>query len=74
MFNPAMLPTIVKMHQNNLLEEVNKSRLPHAIRNAGPRLHERLLGHVGDVLISAGTRLQARYKPTICLCPEYTSE
>lgn len=74
MFNPAMLSRMVEIHQNHLLEEANKSRLPHAIGNVGPRLHERLLGQVGDVLISAGTRLQARYKPTICLCPEYTSE
>jgi hypothetical protein len=74
MLNSTLLPRVVKTHQNNLLKEVNKSRLPKAIRNAGPRLYERLLGHVGDVLISAGTRLQARYKPTICLCPEYTSE
>ena len=74
MFNPAMLPTIVKMHQNNLLEEVNKSRLPKAIRDAGPWSYERLLGHVGDLLISAGMRLRARYKPTMCPRPGYTGE
>ncbi len=65
MFHPTILSMLVKEHQDSLLEEVRKTRAPRAARTARPRLRERLFVRVGDALISAGLRLQARYKPAM---------
>ena len=69
MFNP-MTPSLIKAYQDRLLEEAKKGRIPKATRTAKPQLQERLLARVGDLLISAGLRLQERYKPAMCPRPE----
>jgi hypothetical protein len=63
MFHPTLMPMLVKERQDNLLKEVKKSRGLKSARTARPGLQERLFTRVGDCLISAGLRLQARYQP-----------
>lgn len=74
MFNPTMLRMIVEVHHSHLLEEAKKSAMPRGIRAAAPRFHERLLFYVSDRLISAGLRLQARYRPAMVPCTDPASE
>jgi len=83
MMNPTMLQMVVAVHQQNLLEEAKKSGVParsgprrsggpmsKSGRHAGPSLRERLFARAGDMLISAGQRLQARYQPATWPCHE----
>ena len=70
MSNPTMLRMIVEVHHSHLLEEAKKSAMPTGIRAAAPRFHERLLLYVSDLLISAGLRLQARYRPALVPCTD----
>jgi hypothetical protein len=74
MSNPTMLRMIVEVHRSHLLEEARKSAMPSGIGAAAPRFHERLLLYVSDLLISAGLRLQARYRPAMVPCTDPASE
>ena len=58
-----------RAYQEMLLAEAKKVHSPNAAGRVDPQL-ERLLVHVGDVLISAGLRLRERYEPAICNAPE----
>ena len=73
MFNPTMLRMIVEVHHSHLLEEARKSATLKTTRRASPRFHERLLLYVSDLLISAGLRLQARYRPAMVPCTDPAS-
>jgi hypothetical protein len=63
MRNPTILAMLVREHQNRLLEEVNKSRMPKATGATKACLRERLCMRAGDFLIHTGQRLQRRYRP-----------
>jgi hypothetical protein len=70
MYNPDVVLIMVKEHQRELLEEAKRVRL---VREAKPANHgfvDHLLADIGGLLISAGTKLQARCKPVMACCAE----
>jgi hypothetical protein len=63
MRNPTILSMLVKEHQNRLLEEAEKSRMPKTTGATKACLRERLCMRAGEFLIHTGQRLQRRYRP-----------
>lgn len=61
MFNPISELEAVEYRKRELLRE---AKIQHLIRNAKrerSQMHERFLALVGDLMISGGSRLKARY-------------
>ena len=61
MFNPISELQAVEYRKRELLRE---AKLQHLLRNSQRdqvKTHERLLALVGDLMISGGSRLKARY-------------
>jgi hypothetical protein len=65
MLNPMIHSELCKVQQDHIVLEILKSRIPRALGRANPRLHERLFARLGDLLVSAGSRLQERYEPAM---------
>ena len=61
MFNP-LSPVVAKEDQHRLLHEAQRGAFK-TVRAAGPPIKQRLFVRAGDLLISAGLRLQGDYKP-----------
>ena len=70
MVNPTMTQMIVEAHQDGVRREARMGRTPEQGRPVRPRLQDRLFARAGDILISTGQRLHARYKPVTQPCPE----
>ena len=70
MVNPTMTRMKVSAHQNHVRREARRGRMPERSGHARARLQERLFVRAGDILISAGQRLQARYQPATRPCHE----
>ena len=70
MVNPTMTRMKVSAQQNHVRREARKGRMPEQGRRVRPRLQERLFVRAGDILISAGQRLQAPYQPAAQPCCE----
>ena len=70
MVNPTMTRMKVSAQQNHVRREARKGRMPEQGRRVRPRLQERLFVRAGDMLISAGQRLQAPYRPATRPCHE----
>jgi hypothetical protein len=51
---------LIKEHQDNLGQQVRKSRGISTIPTAGSELQKRFLMRLGDALIATGLRLQGR--------------
>ena len=65
------IPTTLSMskaYQNILLEEAKTNGILKTSRTMRPRLQERLFMRVGDLLISAGLRLQGRFELATLPC------
>lgn len=61
MFHP--IPTSLQLAQHDAwLEEMRKEPSYRVAKSARIRVHRRLLSRVGKWLVSAGLRLQARYR------------
>lgn len=63
MYNPFLADTYAKARHEERLAEVEKDRLLKAARAGRPKLEERLLLSIGDLLITFGIWLKARYQP-----------
>jgi hypothetical protein len=61
-----LTPHVAQAYQEELLAEARKRHLRTAVRAAHPRLRERFLVRIGELLILAGWRLRERYRPAIC--------
>jgi hypothetical protein len=70
MVNPTMTRMSVNAQQSHVRREARRGRMPEYSRHARARLQERLFVRAGDILISTGQRLQARYKPAAQPCCE----
>ena len=70
MVNPTMTRLSVSAQQNHVRREARKGRMPEHGRHGRARLQERLFVRAGDILISTGQRLHARYKPATQPCCE----
>jgi hypothetical protein len=70
MRNPTILSMLVKEHQNRLLEEAKKSRMPKTTGATKACLRGRLCMRAGEFLIHTGQRLQERYRPEMYPCPK----
>ncbi len=60
MFNPNLMRDLGKARQNELMEEAKVRRLLKEAQADHPLLHQRLLVHFGDFLVSVGLRLTER--------------
>lgn len=63
MTHPVLALARVQVHCNDLLEEAEFHRLLKKAKAGRPRLQDHLLLSLGDLLISFGLRLKARYQP-----------
>ena len=63
MYNPFLADTYAKALHTERLKEAEKDRLLKATKAGRPRLQERLLLSIGDLLITFGHWLKARYQP-----------
>ena len=59
-----------RAHQDMLLREAPGDSTPEVLRDETYRLWTRIVLHVGDLLVSAGSSLRARYEPAVGCCPE----
>jgi hypothetical protein len=63
MYNPFLADTYTKAHHTERLKEAEKDRLLKAAMAGRPKLQERLLLSISDLLITFGLWLKARYQP-----------
>jgi hypothetical protein len=59
-----------RAHQDMLLREAPGNALPDSTRDGTLRPRTQILLHLGDLLISTGSRLRQRYEPSLHCCPE----
>ena len=59
-----------RAHQDMLLREAPGDSVPEPSKDETLRLWNQMLLHLGDILISAGSVLRARYEPAMNCCPE----
>jgi hypothetical protein len=65
-----LTPSMARAYQESLLQETKKGRPVKGPLPPRPGLVGRLLLRLGNIFISLGTKLRARYEPAICPCPE----
>jgi hypothetical protein len=66
--DPHLVRAMDTMRRHELSEAIKSERLAHQSDRLSPVC--RVLIRVGDFLIAAGERLQARYAPTVQPAPE----
>lgn len=61
MFNPVTETEFVEHRKRELLREAKLHHLMREAQRDRMKIHQRFLGLVGDLMISGGSRLKARY-------------
>ena len=59
-----------RAHHDMLLREAPGDSTPEVLRDETYRLWTQILLHLGELLISTGSRLRERYEPAVNCCPE----